>query len=500
MKKNMKRIVAILAILGILFANCPHVYAMNFEFNEVSKSVFIIASGDLNSDDISLGSGFAVDDKHIVTNAHVITNQTYIEIGSYSETAEYNIGDIYPATLVSIDTALDLAVLKVDGVKLTPLKMADANKIKEGDDVYAIGAPEGLPYTLTKGAVSSKLRVIDGVRFVQTDAAINPGNSGGPLLNNDGKVIGVNTLKLTISESIGFAIRVDTVIDYINANVPTNIFVSPDVTPTVGPSAVPTTEPTEAPTAEPPAATVAATKTPDVTQNEMSTIAPTPGSTVASSDGGMVPSDEVIVSGIPELNLPDTDNSNSQNVSLGYIFIPIAIIIFLVVAGVVGVIVNFSGKEKDDNEIVIPAVNNVQNDVPQRPQPAQPQQVKQQPVKPIQANPMSVVKAENITTGVYIMSGSMQGRQFKIVDGQTLNVGKDANFANVLLDNSYVRVSRMHCSITYSAQYNKYFVIDCSSNGTYLGNGQRLPQNTRTPVQRDSALNLADSACMIKLV
>lgn len=494
MKKNIKRIIAILVVVGILFANCLQVYAINFEFGEVSKSVFVIVSGDLTGDDVSLGSGFAVDEQHIVTNAHVITNQLYIAIGSYSETAEYNIGDIYPATLVSIDTALDIAVLKVDGVKLTPLKMADANTIKEGDDVYAIGAPEGLPYTLTKGTVSSKLRVIDGVEFVQTDAAINPGNSGGPLLNNDGKVIGVNTLKSTISENIGFAIRIDTVIDYINANVSTHIFVSPDATPTVVPTEAPTEVPTATSVATPTAAPVTAPAV-EPTLAPDATIVPTPGSiaTVPPVVDSGIPN-EITIPDVPELDLPQTDTSDSSSGSPTFIIIPVGAIVFVIVAGVL-VIANLSGKKKEDNEIVVPVANNVQNAAPQPPQ-----QPARQSAMPMQSDSQSALKKENIAAGVYIMNGSMQGRQFKIADGQTLNVGKDASFANVLLDNSYAKVSRMHCSITYSAQFHKYFVIDCSSNGTYFENGQRLPKNTRTPVLKGSVLKLADNACMIKLV
>lgn len=139
-------------------------------------------------------------------------------ITCYSETDENNIGDAYAAELVSIDEDIDIAVLRVDEITLTPLRQADAATIKNGDDVYAIGAPEGLPYTLTKGTVSSKLREMNGVKYVQTDAAINPGNSGGPLLNDDGEVIGINTLKSASGENMGFAIRIDFAMSYINGN------------------------------------------------------------------------------------------------------------------------------------------------------------------------------------------------------------------------------------------------------------------------------------------
>ena len=98
----------------------------------------------------------------------------------------------------------------------TPLQTAGLSELNLGDDVYAIGAPNSLSYTLTKGVISSKERKVGSQSFIQTDAAINTGNSGGPLLNDAGKVIGVNSYKISNSEGIGLAIPIETVINYLS--------------------------------------------------------------------------------------------------------------------------------------------------------------------------------------------------------------------------------------------------------------------------------------------
>ena len=103
-----------------------------------------------------------------------------------------------------------------------------------------------------------------------------------------------------------------------------------------------------------------------------------------------------------------------------------------------------------------------------------------------------------ILNGIQVITGSMEGRQFELEDGKTYTIGKDASLANILFDASYNMVSRVHCTVTYNAKFDKYFVIDCSSNGTYFENGTRLAKNTRTPVTRGTILKLADDNCLIK--
>jgi len=109
-------------------------------------------------------------------------------------------------------------------------------------------------------------------------------------------------------------------------------------------------------------------------------------------------------------------------------------------------------------------------------------------------------QSAKITNGIEVLSGAMVGKQFETIDGITLTIGKDKNHADILLDKSYNKVSRVHCTITFDREGNKYYVTDCSSNGTYIENGRSLTKNTRTAVKRGAVLKLADHNCRIKLL
>ena len=162
------------------------------------------------------GTGFVYDgDGHIVTNEHVIDGASTISV-------KLNDGSTWKATVVGSDTSSDLAVLKISAPasKLTPLALADSSAVQVGDGVVAIGNPFGLDGTVTSGIVSAVDREIaapdetpiEGA--IQTDAAINHGNSGGPLLDLQGKVIGVTAQIQSDSggnEGVGFAIPSNTV-------------------------------------------------------------------------------------------------------------------------------------------------------------------------------------------------------------------------------------------------------------------------------------------------
>lgn len=161
------------------------------------------------------GSGFFYDrEGHIVTNYHVVAD-------AQSLTVSLREGEVYPATLVGADPSTDLAVIKIEAADLPdPLPLADSTQLRVGQFVLAIGNPFGLEQTLTMGIISSLGRVIESPdgRFIgeaiQTDAAINPGNSGGPLLDLQGRVIGVNSQIISTSQSfagIGFAVSSNTV-------------------------------------------------------------------------------------------------------------------------------------------------------------------------------------------------------------------------------------------------------------------------------------------------
>jgi putative serine protease PepD len=162
------------------------------------------------------GSGFVYDSNgHIVTNAHVVE-------GSSSVSIKFSNGKAYSARVVGTDASTDLAVLKVDAPvsQLFPLTLGDSSSLVVGDQVVAIGSPFGLEGTVTSGIVSALHREMTSPNnfaidnSIQTDAAINHGNSGGPLLNAEGKVVGVTAQIESNSggnEGVGFAVPSNTV-------------------------------------------------------------------------------------------------------------------------------------------------------------------------------------------------------------------------------------------------------------------------------------------------
>jgi serine protease Do len=148
-----------------------------------------------------LGSGFFVDERGlVVTNRHVVGSELEL-ILQLSDTTEVR-GRVV-RSLRALDLAFALADLEAP-CRALPLCAPDS--IKVGQEVIAIGHPRGLHNTVTRGIVSSLGRLINGTRYLQTDAAINPGNSGGPLINERGEVVGVSTLILAGAHGIGFAL------------------------------------------------------------------------------------------------------------------------------------------------------------------------------------------------------------------------------------------------------------------------------------------------------
>lgn len=200
----MKRHRMLIWLIGaaVLFASVFPAYAINFTAEEKYESVVVIRSGN------ALGSGFALGSNCIVTNAHVIQNPEDVTVRSYG-------GEEYEAYVLGMDEEQDIAVLAVPGASFPVLKVADLSATRTGDDVYAIGAPKKMEYTLTKGVISARERKIGFYSYIQTDAPINEGNSGGPLLNADGEVLGMNTFKITDSEGIGLAIPIDRICAFV---------------------------------------------------------------------------------------------------------------------------------------------------------------------------------------------------------------------------------------------------------------------------------------------
>ncbi|MEF8888985.1 MAG: Do family serine endopeptidase, partial [Desulfohalobiaceae bacterium] len=162
----------------------------------------------------ALGSGFIISqDGYVVTNHHVVAQADTIEVSLREEEKTYK------ADIVGTDEETDLALLKIEADRELPsLEFGDSAELNPGQWVLAIGNPFGLSHTVTKGIVSAKGRVIGAGpydNFIQTDASINPGNSGGPLLNLQGKVVGINTAIVAQGQGIGFAIPSDMAKDII---------------------------------------------------------------------------------------------------------------------------------------------------------------------------------------------------------------------------------------------------------------------------------------------
>ena len=163
-----------------------------------------------------IGAGVIVTaDGYIVTNAHVVEGARRIRVRLQGMKHEAELAEVHgliEAKLVGVDQFSDVAVLKIDAKDLPALELADSSLLKQGQVVFAFGSPLGLENSVTMGVVSATERQIDPDNpaiYIQTDAPINPGNSGGPLVDVDGKVVGINTFILSESggnEGLGFAI------------------------------------------------------------------------------------------------------------------------------------------------------------------------------------------------------------------------------------------------------------------------------------------------------
>jgi serine protease Do len=182
------------------------------------------ASGKTIDELYGSGTGFVVSSEgYILTNAHVVDGASKVTIKVFGEEEERD------ATVIGSDTETDIAVLKVEGVTLQPLKLGDSDQVRVGEYVLAIGNPlstDELANTITFGIISATKReiTIDNYTntYLQTDAAINFGNSGGPLINLSGEVIGINSAKTITAgydelgnavsaEGIGFALPINQV-------------------------------------------------------------------------------------------------------------------------------------------------------------------------------------------------------------------------------------------------------------------------------------------------
>ncbi len=147
----------------------------------------------------SQGAGFFVEPELVVTNHHVCE-------GKKAVTAVFADGHELNGRLVRSDPWFDMALVRVPGAAAQPLEIGDATKLSQGDRVMTIGTPEGLEFTVAEGILSHINRTVMGVSYLQIDASVHHGNSGGPVLDQTGKIVGMVTLMLADSSSLGLAL------------------------------------------------------------------------------------------------------------------------------------------------------------------------------------------------------------------------------------------------------------------------------------------------------
>lgn len=202
--------------VGVANKVLPSIVGITVEYSV--NSIFMNQAATASAE----GSGIIIsNDGYILTNNHVINSSStssYYEIGQATkvEVYLYNDENPHPATVVGTDEETDLAVIKIEGENLVAAELGDSDTVQVGEFVMAVGNPLGMKSSVTSGIVSAVDREVndsDGksYRLIQTDAAINSGNSGGALVNSEGKVIGINTLKVSETgvEGMGFAIPVN---------------------------------------------------------------------------------------------------------------------------------------------------------------------------------------------------------------------------------------------------------------------------------------------------
>lgn len=205
----------------------PSVVSIEIEYTVSSPSFY--GRGTNTSTSVASGSGVVItSDGYILTNNHVVSEESsdsYYQVSTANKISVYLYNDdkAYEAEIVGTDDVTDLAVLKIDATDLTAAELGDSSSVSVGEFVMAVGNPLDMNNTVTAGIISALNREITDennttYNLIQTDAAINAGNSGGALVNADGKVIGINTLKLygTSVEGIGFAIPINDTLDIID--------------------------------------------------------------------------------------------------------------------------------------------------------------------------------------------------------------------------------------------------------------------------------------------
>jgi serine protease Do len=193
----------------------------NLKTTTIEKSVATVSEAVVKvSSPSGTGSGFFInEDGYLITNYHVIEKETKLEVTMFQKAKDgFEKKFFKKVKIEAINPFVDLALLKVEDLENTKTKfvyLGDIDRIKVGEEVFAIGTPLGLERTVTNGVISTKNRAFEGLIYIQTNADINPGNSGGPLFNLAGEVIGVTNMGYIFYGGLGFAIPINYVKHFI---------------------------------------------------------------------------------------------------------------------------------------------------------------------------------------------------------------------------------------------------------------------------------------------
>ncbi|MGB6878239.1 MAG: trypsin-like peptidase domain-containing protein, partial [Candidatus Acidiferrales bacterium] len=192
------------SIAFIFFAVCANLPAQTAPqlAQNTFPSVVMIVTSDANGQPLALGSGFSVGDAVIATNMHVIEGASAARIKVIGRPETYTVGGV-----IGTDPTADLALLKVNGLNAPPLQLGDSKQAAVGDQVFAVGNPEGLEGTFSEGIVSG-IRTVDADTLLQITAPISPGSSGGPVIDSNGKVLGIAVATFKEGQNLNFAVPV----------------------------------------------------------------------------------------------------------------------------------------------------------------------------------------------------------------------------------------------------------------------------------------------------
>lgn len=167
---------------------------------KVFPSVVLLLMEDAAGQPLSLGSGFVVGDNLVATNLHVVRNAASGSARLLGQSKGLSV-----TAIAAVDVAKDLAIVQVMGLRAPALALGDSSKVAIGDEVFAVGNPQGLEGTISQGIISG-LRTIKDTSLLQVTAAISPGSSGGPVVDSRGNVIGVAVATIRAGQNLNFAI------------------------------------------------------------------------------------------------------------------------------------------------------------------------------------------------------------------------------------------------------------------------------------------------------